>query len=62
MVAGEHSACGGRLWPWTARKPSPSTPAVLGKRTVPVPERERAAADFTALWPRFRAHVRAMPV
>jgi hypothetical protein len=35
--------------------------AVLGDRTAPVAERERGAAVFTALWPRFCAHVRAMP-
>jgi hypothetical protein len=34
---------------------------VLGDRTAPVAERERAAAVFTALWPRFCTHVRAMP-
>jgi hypothetical protein len=34
---------------------------VLGDRTVPVAEREHAAAVFTALWPRFCTHVRVMP-
>jgi hypothetical protein len=34
---------------------------VLGDRTVSVAERERAAAVFAAVWPRFCAHVRAMP-
>jgi hypothetical protein len=34
---------------------------VLADRTAPVAERERAAAAFAVLWPRFCAHVRAMP-
>jgi hypothetical protein len=35
---------------------------LLADRTVPVAEREHAAAAFAVLWPRFCAHVRTMPV
>jgi hypothetical protein len=35
--------------------------ALLGDRTAPPAERERAGAVFTALWPHYCAHVRAMP-
>jgi hypothetical protein len=34
---------------------------VLADRTAPRAEREHAAAAFAVLWPRFCAHVRAMP-
>jgi hypothetical protein len=34
---------------------------VLADRTAPRAQRERAAAAFAVLWPRFCAHVRAMP-
>ena len=37
------------------------TYAVLGDRTAPEQERTRAAAVFAELWPRYCAHVRAMP-